>query len=131
MQAIFKYVGTRPPGPMAPLIAHPATGVRAAFSTGPGPPWHQRILEAYFHPSATALTDHEFNFEPDLCGLPIRAVSAGLFVEAFYLLCFAGSSYRTNVNRRLKLLRSRPQSRRTCSSVCGAERGLTSRQTTA
>ena len=34
------------------------------------------------------------------------AVSAGMFFEGMYLLCFSGASYRSNVNRRLKLLKN-------------------------
>jgi tight adherence protein B len=52
------------------------------------------------------------------------AVSAGLFVEGIYLLCFAGASYRKNVNRRLKLLKDEPN-RENVLVQLRRERGLT------
>src|SRR5205823_11364113 len=52
------------------------------------------------------------------------AASAGLFVEGAYLLCFAGASYRKNVNRRLKLLRDEPN-RENILVQLRKERGLT------
>jgi tight adherence protein B len=53
------------------------------------------------------------------------AVSAGLAVEGVYLLFFSGSSYRRNVNRRLKLLRNEPN-RENILVQLRKERGLTS-----
>jgi tight adherence protein B len=53
------------------------------------------------------------------------AVSAGLFVEGIYLLCFSGASYRKNVNRRLKLLKDEPN-RENILVQLRKERGLTS-----
>ena len=53
------------------------------------------------------------------------AVSAGLFVEGIYLLCFSGVSYRANVNRRLKLLKNQSD-RETILVQLRRERGLTS-----
>jgi tight adherence protein B len=52
------------------------------------------------------------------------AVSAGLFVEGVYLLCFSGASYRKNVNRRLKLLKDEPN-RENILVQLRRERGLT------
>jgi tight adherence protein B len=52
------------------------------------------------------------------------AVSAGLFVEGVYLLCFSGASYRQNVNRRLKLLKNEPN-RENILVQLRKERGLT------
>jgi tight adherence protein B len=53
------------------------------------------------------------------------AISAGLAVEGVYLLFFSGSSYRRNVNRRLKLLRNEPN-RENILVQLRKERGLTS-----
>ena len=44
-----------------------------------------------------------FELDPIYLVYLLVAVSAGLFVEGVYLLLFSGSSYRKNVNRRLKL----------------------------
>ena len=52
------------------------------------------------------------------------AISAVLFFEAIYLLCFTGASYRTHVNRRLKLLKVIP-SREALLIQLRRERGLT------
>ncbi|HEY1365208.1 MAG TPA: type II secretion system F family protein [Xanthobacteraceae bacterium] len=52
------------------------------------------------------------------------AGSAALLGESVYLLCFAGASYRKNVNRRLKLLRNEP-SRENILVQLRKERGLT------
>lgn len=53
------------------------------------------------------------------------AVSAGLLAEGLYLLAFSGSSYRSNVNRRLKLLKNEPN-RENLLIQLRRERGLTS-----
>src|ERR1700730_13228697 len=52
------------------------------------------------------------------------AVSAGLFAEGAYLLCFSGASYRKSVNRRLKLLKDEPN-RENILVQLRKERGLT------
>jgi tight adherence protein B len=52
------------------------------------------------------------------------AVSVGFLVEGLYLLVFSGASYRQNVNRRLKLLRSEPN-RENILLQLRKERGLT------
>jgi tight adherence protein B len=49
-----------------------------------------------------------FDFDPVYLIYLLVAASAGLFVEGIYLLFFSGGSYRKNVNRRLKLLKDRP-----------------------
>src|SRR5688572_2877104 len=49
-----------------------------------------------------------FEFDTTYLIYLLVAASAGLFVEGIYLLFFAGSSYRKNVNRRLKLLKDQP-----------------------
>jgi len=52
------------------------------------------------------------------------AVSAGLFVEGAYLLCFSGAAYRRSVNRRLKLLKDETN-RENILVQLRKERGLT------
>jgi tight adherence protein B len=53
------------------------------------------------------------------------AVSAGLAFEAVYLLCFSTASYRSQINRRLKLSKDRPD-RESVLVELRRERGLTS-----
>jgi tight adherence protein B len=65
------------------------------------------------------------NFDPIYLIYLLVAVSAGLFAEGFYLLCFTGASYRNNVNRRLKLLKDQPD-RENILIQLRRERGLTS-----
>jgi tight adherence protein B len=65
------------------------------------------------------------DFDPIYLLYLLIAVSAGLFAEAAYLLFFSGASYRKNVNRRLKLLRSEPN-RENILVQLRKERGLTS-----
>ena len=66
-----------------------------------------------------------FDFDPIYLVYLLVAASAGLFVEGVYLLCFAGASYRQNVNRRLKLLKDQPD-RENVLLQLRRERGLTS-----
>jgi tight adherence protein B len=66
-----------------------------------------------------------FNFDPIYLIYLLVAVSAGLFAEGFYLLCFTGATYRNNVNRRLKLLKNQPD-RESILVQLRKERGLTS-----
>ena len=66
-----------------------------------------------------------FDFDPIYLIYLLVAVSAGLFVEGIYLLCFSGASYRKNVNRRLKLLKDEPN-RENILVQLRRERGLTS-----
>jgi tight adherence protein B len=66
-----------------------------------------------------------FDFDPIYLIYVLVAGSAGLFAEGFYLLCFSGASYRKNVNRRLKLLKDRPD-REGILVQLRRERGLTS-----
>jgi tight adherence protein B len=65
-----------------------------------------------------------FDLDPIYLIYLLIAVSAGLFVEGAYLLAFSGASYRDNVNRRLKLLKSEP-SRENVLVQLRRERGLT------
>jgi tight adherence protein B len=53
------------------------------------------------------------------------AGSVVLFVEAIYLLCFSTASYRTTINRRLRLLKDQPD-RESVLVQLRRERGLTS-----
>src|SRR6266481_2217412 len=65
-----------------------------------------------------------FEFDSIYLVYVLVAVSAALFFEGIYLLCFTGASYRTHVNRRLKLLRNVP-SREALLIQLRRERGLT------
>src|SRR3954451_24999402 len=65
-----------------------------------------------------------FDFDAIYLIYLLVAVSAGLFVEGVYLLCFSGASYRKNVNRRLKLLKDEPN-RENILVQLRRERGLT------
>ncbi len=65
------------------------------------------------------------SFDPIYLIYILVAVSAALFAEGFYLLCFTGASYRNNVNRRLKLLKDQPD-RENILVQLRRERGLTS-----
>src|ERR687883_204619 len=65
-----------------------------------------------------------FSFDPIYLIYLLVAASAGLLVEAVYLLFFNGASYRKNVNRRLKLLKDQPD-RENILIQLRRERGLT------
>ncbi len=52
----------------------------------------------------------------------LAAASAVLFVEAVYLLCFSTASYRSRINRRLRLLKDRPTGK-ACWFSCAANAG--------
>ncbi|MBI1203642.1 MAG: type II secretion system protein F [Rhodopseudomonas sp.] len=52
-------------------------------------------------------------------------VSAAMFAEGFYLLCFNTASYRKNINRRLKVMKDQPD-RESVLVQLRRERGLTS-----
>ena len=65
------------------------------------------------------------DFDPIYLIYILVAVSAALFAETFYLLCFTGATYRNNVNRRLKLLKGQPD-RESILVQLRKERGLTS-----
>jgi tight adherence protein B len=65
------------------------------------------------------------NFDPIYLIYVLVAASAGLFAEGIYLLCFTGATYRTNVNRRLKLQKGQPD-RESILIQLRRERGLTS-----
>ena len=66
-----------------------------------------------------------FDFDPVYLIYVLVAASAALFVEGMYLLFFSGSSYRKNVNRRLKLLKNQPD-RENMLVQLRRERGLSS-----
>lgn len=66
-----------------------------------------------------------FEFDPIYLIYILVAASAALFVEGIYLLFFSGGSYRKNVNRRLKLLKSQPD-RENILVQLRRERGLSS-----
>ena len=65
-----------------------------------------------------------FEFDPIYLIYIFVAAAAVLLVEAIYLLCFSGVSYRQNVNRRLKLLKDEPNRENTLVQL-RRERGLT------
>lgn len=65
-----------------------------------------------------------FSFDPIYLIYLLVALSAALFAEGVYLLCFTGASYRTNVNRRLRLLKDAPD-REGILIQLRRERGLT------
>src|ERR1700745_1235040 len=52
------------------------------------------------------------------------AGSTVLFVEAIYLLCFSTASYRSSINRRLRLMKNQPD-RQNVLIQLRRERGLT------
>jgi tight adherence protein B len=64
------------------------------------------------------------NFDPIYLIYLLIAVSVGLFVEGAYLLLYSGTSYRKNVNRRLRLLKDEPN-RENVLVQLRKERGLT------
>ena len=65
-----------------------------------------------------------FDFDPIYLIYVLVAASTGLLVEGVYLLVFSGASYRTNVNRRLRLLKNEPN-RENVLVQLRKERGLT------
>jgi tight adherence protein B len=66
-----------------------------------------------------------FDFDPIYLVWLFVAVSAGLTVEAIYLMCFSASSYRSRINRRLMISKDRTD-RETVLVELRRERGLTS-----
>ena len=66
-----------------------------------------------------------FDFDPIYLIWLFVAISAGLTVEAIYLLCFSTASYRSQINRRLMLAKDRPD-RESVLIELRRERGLTS-----
>ena len=54
-----------------------------------------------------------FDLDPILIVYALAAISVVLFAEAIYLLCFSATSYRSRVNRRLRLIEgpARPRER--------------------
>jgi len=65
-----------------------------------------------------------FDFDSIYLIYILVAASAGLFAEGVYLLCFTGATYRSNVNRRLKLLKDQSD-RESILIQLRRERGLT------
>lgn len=65
-----------------------------------------------------------FDFNPIYLVYLLAAASAIFGFEAFYFLCFSGSSYRTNVNRRLRLMQDKVD-RESILVQLRRERGLT------
>jgi len=65
-----------------------------------------------------------FDFDPIYMVWLLVAISAGLTVEAVYLLCFSAASYRSRINRRLMLGKDRPD-RESVLIELRRERGLT------
>jgi tight adherence protein B len=65
-----------------------------------------------------------FELDPIYLIYAFVAASVGLFVEAMYLLFFSGASYRSNINRRLRLMKDRPD-REGILVELRRERGLT------
>jgi len=66
-----------------------------------------------------------FDFSPIYLVYMLAAASAIFMFEAFYFLCFSGTSYRNNVNRRLRLMHNKVD-RETILIQLRRERGLTS-----
>jgi tight adherence protein B len=66
-----------------------------------------------------------FDFDPIYLVWLFVAISAGLTVEAIYLMCFSTASYRSRINRRLMLSKDRTD-RETILIELRRERGLTS-----
>jgi tight adherence protein B len=66
-----------------------------------------------------------FDFDPIYLVWLFVAISAGLAVEAVYLLCYSAATYRSQINRRLKLSKDRTD-RESVLIELRRERGLTS-----
>jgi tight adherence protein B len=66
-----------------------------------------------------------FDFDPIYLVWLFVAISAGLVVEAVYLLCYSAASYRSQINRRLMLAKDRTD-RESVLIELRRERGLTS-----
>jgi tight adherence protein B len=69
--------------------------------------------------------DLPLDFDPIYLVWLFVAVSAGLAVEAVYLMCFSAASYRSNINRRLMISKDRTD-RESVLVELRRERGLTS-----
>jgi tight adherence protein B len=65
-----------------------------------------------------------FDLDPIYLVYGLVMASVGLVVEAIYLLFFTGASYRSNINRRLRLMKDRPD-REGILVQLRRERGLT------
>ena len=91
------------PPPTARVEGHfQATGVRPRFLSelvARG----IKIPGAYFDPSKPLVVAMPFELDTPTLIIICAAISVVLFAEAVYLLGFSTASYRSNVNRRLKL----------------------------
>ncbi len=65
-----------------------------------------------------------FDFDPIYLVYLLAGASAIFLFEAVYLLCFSGTSYRTNINRRLRLMQDKTD-RESILIQLRRERGLT------
>src|SRR5262245_45959474 len=65
-----------------------------------------------------------FDFDSTYLVYIFAAGSVVLFVEAIYLLCFSTASYRTSINRRLRLMKDQSD-RQSVLVQLRRERGLT------
>jgi tight adherence protein B len=66
-----------------------------------------------------------FNFDSIYAFYGLAAISAALLAESIYLLCFSAASYRSRINRRLRLMKDQPD-RESSLVALRRERGLTS-----
>lgn len=66
-----------------------------------------------------------FDLNPILLFYILVGISAAMFAEGAYLLCYSKASYRKNVNRRLKVIDAKPN-RESALVQLRRERGLTS-----
>jgi tight adherence protein B len=65
-----------------------------------------------------------FNLDPIYAFYALAAISAALLTESVYLLCFSVASYRSRINRRLRLMKDQPDREATLTAL-RRERGLT------
>src|SRR5665647_1072790 len=66
-----------------------------------------------------------FDLNPILLFYLLVGISAAMFAEGAYLLCYSKASYRKNINRRLKVIDAKPD-RESALVQLRRERGLTS-----
>lgn len=65
-----------------------------------------------------------FGLDPIYAFYGLAAISAVLFAESIYLVCYSATSYRSRINRRLRLMKDQPDREATLSAL-RRERGLT------
>ena len=65
---------------------------------------------------------HLFEFNSVYLFYLLIGVSAAMFAEGVYLLFYNKASYRKNINRRLKVMETRPTAK-ACWCSCGASAG--------